>query len=76
MFHMPAQPQAPQDRLLPTRLLCERYSVVDKTIDRWVDRGILPKPMRINGMRYWRESELERRVPMRTRTTPAWPWPL
>jgi hypothetical protein len=32
--------------------------------------------MRINGMRYWRESELERRVPMRTRTTPAWPWPL
>ena len=58
---MPPESQAPQDRLLPTRLLCQRYSVVDKTIDRWIARGILPTPTRINGMRYWRESELEQR---------------
>jgi len=44
---------------LTTRLLCERYSVCDRTIDRWVEAGILPVPMRINKIRYWDEAEIE-----------------
>jgi len=30
-------------------------------VDRWVDKGILPKPMVINKLRYWDEDELDRR---------------
>jgi predicted DNA-binding transcriptional regulator AlpA len=49
----------PQEKLLPTRDLIARYSVVDRTIDRWIEAGILPQPIRINNRRYWRQSELE-----------------
>ena len=47
-------------RQLPARALCERYSVSDRTIDRWLDAGILPPPVYINRRRYWLEEELER----------------
>ena len=46
-------------RKLTTRLLMARYSVTDRTIDRWVEAGILPRPMRINRVRYWDEGEIE-----------------
>jgi predicted site-specific integrase-resolvase len=46
---------------LTTRALCERYSVVDRTIDRWVDSGILPEPIYINKRRYWDEGDVEQR---------------
>ena len=46
-------------RKLTARLLCERYSVTDRTIDRWVASGILPQPMRINRVRYWDETDIE-----------------
>jgi hypothetical protein len=45
--------------LLPMRLVCERYNISDRTVDRWLESGILPLPLRINGIRYWRASELE-----------------
>jgi predicted DNA-binding transcriptional regulator AlpA len=48
-----------EDRMLPTRLVCERYSITDRTVDRWLENGILPPPIRINGLRYWRQHELE-----------------
>jgi DNA-binding transcriptional MerR regulator len=32
---------------------------VDRTIDRWVKAGILPKPMRINRIRYWDEEDIQ-----------------
>jgi predicted DNA-binding transcriptional regulator AlpA len=48
------------ERLLPMGALCRRYSVTDRTIDRWLERGILPEPLRINRYRYWRVSDLER----------------
>lgn len=51
----------PKDRMLPTRLVCERYNITDRTVDRWLASGILPPPIRINGLRYWRERELEQR---------------
>ena len=49
------------NRMLPGRLVCARYSVTNRTIDRWLARGILPPPIRINGVRYWREKELAQR---------------
>jgi predicted DNA-binding transcriptional regulator AlpA len=48
-----------KDRMLPTRLVCERYSITDRTVDRWLEAGVLPPPVRINGLRYWRQRELE-----------------
>ena len=56
-----SEPNDYKDRMLPTRLVCERYSIVDRTINRWIDKGILPEPLRINGLRYWRESQLAQR---------------
>jgi predicted DNA-binding transcriptional regulator AlpA len=46
-------------RKLTSRALQQRYGVVDRTIDRWVEAGILPTPMRINKIRYWDEAEIE-----------------
>jgi DNA-binding transcriptional MerR regulator len=48
-------------RRLSTRAMCERYGVVDRTIDRWSAAGILPPPLVINRRRYWDEDELEQR---------------
>ena len=49
-------------RLLTTRALTERYSVTDRTIDRWLEAGILPAPSAIiRHRRYWDESELTAR---------------
>jgi predicted DNA-binding transcriptional regulator AlpA len=48
-----------QIRKLPMRALCERYGVSSKTIDRWLETGILPQPLRINRYRYWDEGDLE-----------------
>jgi len=49
------------DRMLPTRQVCARYGITDRTVDRWLESGILPPPLRINGLRYWRQRELEQR---------------
>jgi predicted DNA-binding transcriptional regulator AlpA len=46
-------------RKLTSRALQQRYGVVDRTIDRWVEASILPEPMRINKIRYWDEAEIE-----------------
>ena len=56
-----SEPNNSKDRMLPTRLVRKRYGIVDRTINRWVDKGILPEPLRINGLRYWRESQLAQR---------------
>jgi DNA-binding transcriptional MerR regulator len=49
------------NRMLPMRLVRERYNISDRTVDRWLESGILPPPIRINGLRYWREKDLARR---------------
>jgi predicted DNA-binding transcriptional regulator AlpA len=48
-------------RSLPTRLVAARYSVSDKTIDRWTADAKLgfPLPRWILGRRYWDEAELD-----------------
>jgi predicted site-specific integrase-resolvase len=48
-------------RNVNSRTLKERYPVCDRTISRWVQAGILPKPVVINGRRYWNEAELDER---------------
>jgi hypothetical protein len=37
----------------PHRRFARRHGVTPKTIDRWVEREILPKPEYINGRKYW-----------------------
>ena len=54
-------------RKLTSRALQERYGVVDRTIDRWVESGVLPQPMRINKIRYWDLDEIEARDTQRLR---------
>jgi len=49
----------PLAKKLTMRALCERYDVTDRTIDRWLETGILPQPMRINRVRYWDETDIE-----------------
>ena len=46
--------------LLPARRVWERYGITDRSLDRWILREGLrfPKPVVINGRRYWYEAEL------------------
>jgi predicted DNA-binding transcriptional regulator AlpA len=48
-------------RKVPARYLCQRYGVVDRTIDRWVEAGVLPQPIYINNRRYWDLQEVDER---------------
>jgi predicted site-specific integrase-resolvase len=59
------------EKLLPTRSLCARYDVASRTVDRWIQAGILPPPVVINHRRYWRESELEENERSRIRPSAA-----
>ena len=47
--------------LLPARRVLERYSVVDRTLDRWLANPKLdfPRPLIVNSRRYFRMRELE-----------------
>jgi predicted DNA-binding transcriptional regulator AlpA len=46
---------------LPASAVCQRYGVVDRTLDRWLKNRELafPKPLYINHRRYFDEAELE-----------------
>jgi predicted DNA-binding transcriptional regulator AlpA len=51
---------AAADRRVGSRFLMARWSVSDRTIDRWLgDRRLnFPVPMRVNGRRFWLLSEI------------------
>jgi predicted DNA-binding transcriptional regulator AlpA len=50
------------DEFLPTRRVRARYGgKSEKTIDRWIEAGVLPPPIWINGRRHWLRSALEQR---------------
>jgi predicted DNA-binding transcriptional regulator AlpA len=53
-------PQSSED-LLPAVHLLARYRVSDMTLFRWLKDEKLgfPKPIRINGRRYWRLADLQ-----------------
>jgi predicted DNA-binding transcriptional regulator AlpA len=50
-------------RLIPIRAVSQRYHRTVRTIDRWIEQGILPPPVRLTekGPRYLDEDELEER---------------
>jgi DNA-binding transcriptional MerR regulator len=58
---MTAANDRPVGRKLPTRLMCERYGVVDRTINRWEKAGVIPQAERINGRKYWDREKVEKR---------------
>jgi hypothetical protein len=36
-----------------TKTLAERHRVSVRTIERWVEAGLLPQPLRIRGRKFW-----------------------
>jgi hypothetical protein len=58
MRDMDNKPQS-RDRLLPVARVRERYSICTRTVDRWLQLGLLPPPLRIRNLRYWRLEALE-----------------
>jgi len=60
-------------RKLPTRLLCKRFNVCDRTIARWQNNPQLrfPAPIVINGRKYFDEVEVVRWE--RERASKSWP---
>jgi hypothetical protein len=63
----------PPGRKLPTRLLCARFNVCDRTIARWQNDPDLnfPSPIVINGRKYFDEIEVVRWE--RDRASRSWP---
>src|SRR4051794_22451612 len=51
--------QNPPTRMLPIKPVCERYGISAQTVDRWLERGLLPEPMRVRRYRYGSESNLD-----------------
>lgn len=48
------------DVVLPSSALRERCGKISSmTVHRWVAKGILPEPIKINGRNYWRESDVD-----------------
>ncbi len=49
-------------KFLNVRAVCARYSnISDRTVDRWLQTGVLPKPIYIQGQRYWSSEQLDER---------------
>jgi predicted DNA-binding transcriptional regulator AlpA len=48
------------ETLVPARKIRERYGVSDMSLWRWLQSEKLrfPKPIRINGRRYWRVADI------------------
>ena len=51
-----------EEPLLPSRAVWTRFSICDRTLDRWVASPALnfPRPIVIRKRRYWYRSDLER----------------
>jgi hypothetical protein len=49
------------ERLIPAREVWRRYSITSRTLSRWLERSELhfPKPLIVNGRRYWWLGEIE-----------------
>ena len=54
-----AKPCLKNDVLLPAREVRRRFGQISPmTLWRWLDRGILPPPTKINGRNFWPESAI------------------
>lgn len=47
-------------KLIPARLVWERYNICDRTLGRWIENKRLdfPAPLVVNGRRYWKLADL------------------
>lgn len=51
-------PNRASDPLASSATVCAEFDVSRRTLDRWVERGLLPPPHRIAGRAYWPRSAL------------------
>lgn len=65
------RPKNKPKKFLNARELCTRYGRAGRTIDRWVEAGVLPQPIYIQGQRYWNEAEIDDRDEARKAETAA-----
>lgn len=45
----------PQGELIPATPYAQKKGVSPKTLDRWVEQGLIDPPVRINGRKYYRD---------------------
>jgi hypothetical protein len=57
------------------RFICQRYGIVDRTVGRWIETGVLPPPIYINKIRYFDLAEVDRRMTDRNEAPPQSPNP-
>lgn len=56
----PSQPWRAQTRFIRTAEVCERFSIGQSTVYRWIQRGLLPRPIRAGGrFSFWLDREVE-----------------
>jgi hypothetical protein len=57
---MSSSPNVGTGLKLPTRAVCKRYDIVDRTVQRWIKNPDLgfPRPTYINGRLYFDEDAL------------------
>ncbi len=53
-----SQIEPSQDEFVPHSQAARIRGVSGRTIDRWIDKGILPQPEKINGRKYHRVRDL------------------
>lgn len=57
---MPRESKPPlPDRLLNRVQIRDFITIADETVDRWVQQGRFPKPVKIGRFLFWRWSQLE-----------------
>ena len=47
--------ERPTGAMISTRLMAERWHVSLRTVERWIEVGVLPPPIRVRGRKYWPE---------------------
>jgi hypothetical protein len=60
-------------RKLPASAVPARYGRSSKTLDRWGEQGIIPRPKYINGYKFWDEAELDAADKIREEVGPRFP---
>ncbi len=52
-------PQFTNDPFVKAAAVTAHFDITDMTLWRWVKIRKFPKPIYINGIRYWKQSEIE-----------------
>ena len=49
----------PEDPLVTMNYVESQFSRSSRTIRAWIKSGVIPEPMRINGYKTWRQSQID-----------------